>query len=99
APLTRPPLPAPSPAPLPAVRAAMFAFRRAPPLSALSITTIALSLFPVGLFGLVVLNIRQALQKVEDRVDIRAFVADKTPIEQLALAATDVAKYDEVLKV
>jgi len=77
----------------------MFAFRRAPLLSALSITTIAFSLFAVGLFGLVVLNIRQALQKVEERVEIRAFVADKTPIEQLALAATDVARYDEVLKV
>jgi cell division transport system permease protein len=77
----------------------MFAFRRAPLLSALSITTIAFSLFAVGLFGLVVLNIRQALQKVEERVEIRAFVADKTPIEQLALGATDVARYDEVLKV
>ena len=84
---------------MPAVRDAMFAFRRAPLLSALSITTIAFSLFAVGLFGLVVLNIRQALQRVEERVEIRAFVADKTPIEQLALAATDVAKYDEVLKV
>ena len=84
---------------MPAVRDAMFAFRRAPLLSALSITTIAFSLFAVGLFGLVVLNIRQALQKVEERVEIRAFVADKTPIEQLALAATDVARYDEVLKV
>ena len=84
---------------MPAVRDAMFAFRRAPLLSALSITTIAFSLFAVGLFGLVVLNIREALQKVEERVEIRAFVADKTPIEQLALAATDVARYDEVLKV
>ena len=84
---------------MPAVRDAMFAFRRAPLLSALSITTIAFSLFAVGLFGLVVLNIRQALQKVEERVEIRAFVADKTPIEQLALGATDVARYDEVLKV
>jgi len=84
---------------MPAVRDAMFAFRRAPLLSALSITTIAFSLFAVGLFGLVVLNIRQALQKAEERVEIRAFVADKTPIEQLALGATDVARYDEVLKV
>ena len=64
---------------MPAVRDTFFAFRRAPLLSALSITTIAFSLFAVGLFGLVVLNIREALQKVEERVEIRAFVAEKTP--------------------
>ena len=81
---------------MPAVRDTFFAFRRAPLLSALSITTIAFSLFAVGLFGLVVLNIRQALEKVEERVEIRAFIAEKTPIEQIVLAAGDVAKYPEV---
>jgi len=81
---------------MPAVRDTFFAFKRAPLLSALSITTIAFSLFAVGLFGLVVLNIRQALEKVEERVEIRAFIADKTPIEQIVLAASDVAKYPEV---
>src|SRR5919201_446638 len=84
---------------MPAVRDTFFAFRRAPLLSALSITTIAFSLFAVGLFGLVVLNIRQALQKVEERVEIRAFVSEKTPVEQVALAADDVSKYPEVLRV
>src|SRR5690349_4293232 len=81
---------------MPAVRDTFSAFRRAPLLSALSITTIAFSLFAVGLFGLVVLNIRQALEKVEERVEIRAFIAEKTPVEQIALAASDVAKYPEV---
>jgi len=81
---------------MPAVRDTFFAFKRAPLLSALSITTIAFSLFAVGLFGLVVLNIRQALEKVEERVEIRAFIAEKTPIEQIVLAASDVAKYPEV---
>jgi cell division transport system permease protein len=81
---------------MPAVRDTLFAFRRAPLLSVLSITTIAFSLFAVGLFGLVVLNIRQALEKVEERVEIRAFIAEKTPVEQIALAAGDVAKYPEV---
>ena len=84
---------------MPAVRDTFFAFRRAPLLGALSITTIAFSLFAVGLFGLVALNIREALQKVEERVEIRAFVAEKTPVEQLALAADDVSKYPEVLSV
>jgi len=46
-----------------------------------------------------VLNIREALQKVEERVEIRAFVAEKTPVEQIALAADDVSKYPEVLSV
>jgi cell division transport system permease protein len=81
---------------MPAVRDAMSAFRRAPLLSALSVTTIAFSLFAVGLFGLVVLNIRQALEKVEERVEIRAFIAENAPIEQVALAANEVAKYPEV---
>jgi len=81
---------------MPAVRDTFFAFKRAPLLSALSVTTIAFSLFAVGLFGLVVLNIRQALEKVEERVEIRAFIAEKTPIEQIVLAASDVAKYPEV---
>ena len=84
---------------MPAVRDAMFAFRRAPLLSALSISTIAFSLFAVGLFGLVVLNIRDALRKVEERVEIRAFVAEQTPVEQIALAADEVAKYREVERV
>ena len=84
---------------MPAVRDTVFAFRRAPLLSALSVTTIAFSLFAVGLFGLVVLNIRDALQKVEERVEIRAFVAEKTPVEQIALAADDVSKFAEVQSV
>jgi cell division transport system permease protein len=84
---------------MPAARDAMFAFRRAPLLSALSITTIAFSLFAVGLFGLVALNIREALQKIEERVEIRAFIAERTPVELLALAADDVSKYPEVQNV
>jgi cell division transport system permease protein len=84
---------------MPAVRDTFFAFRRAPLLSALSITTIAFSLFAVGLFGVVVLNIRQALERVEERVEIRAFVDERVPIEQVALAANDVARYPEVQSV
>jgi cell division transport system permease protein len=72
-------------------------FRRAPLLSALSITTIAFSLFALGLFGLVALNIREALERLEDRVEIRAFVADGTPAEDVVRAATDIATFPEVL--
>jgi cell division transport system permease protein len=79
-----------------AFRDAMFAFRKAPLLSVLSITTIAFSLFAFALFGLVALNIRQALQAVEERVEIRAFVAEGTPIEEVVTAANEIARYAEV---
>jgi len=81
------------------LQTAMTAFKRSPLLSALSITTIAFSLFAFGLFGLVALNIRNALQRVEERVEIRAFVADGTPIEKITTAADEVSKYPEVLNV
>ena len=55
-------------------REALLSFRRAPLLSALSVTTIAFSLFTVGLFGLVALNLREALRGIEERVEIVAFV-------------------------
>jgi cell division transport system permease protein len=79
------------------LRDAFITFRRAPLLSALSITTIAFSLFAFGLFGLVALNIREALERLEDRVEIRAFVADGTSPESMAQAAGDIANYPEVL--
>src|SRR3954468_2251770 len=77
-------------------RSAVNAFRRAPLLSVLSITTIAFSLFAFGLFGLVALNIKRALENVEERVEIRAFVADGTPIEDVVNAALEIGRYGEV---
>ena len=79
------------------VRDALVTFRRAPLLSALSVTTIAFSLFAFGLFGLVALNIREALDRLEDRVELRAFVADGTPTDAIAVAAADIATFPEVL--
>jgi cell division transport system permease protein len=78
---------------------ALMAFRRAPLLSILSVTTIAFSLFAFGLFALVALNISDALDKVEERVEIRVFVAKDTPMGRLATAASEVSDYPEVLKV
>jgi cell division transport system permease protein len=79
------------------LRDALIAFRRTPLLSALSVTTIAFSLFAFGLFGLVALNIREALDRLEDRVEIRAFIADGTAPEAVAQAASDISAYPEVL--
>ncbi|MDQ6635379.1 MAG: ABC transporter permease [Gemmatimonadota bacterium] len=79
------------------LRDALVTFQRTPLLSALSVTTIAFSLFAFGLFGLVALNIREALDKLEDRVEIRAFIADGIPPEVIADAAADIATFPEVL--
>jgi len=82
-----------------AIREALLAFRRAPMLSALSVTTIAFSLFAFGLFGLVALNIRNALRTVEDRVEIRAFIADGTGSETTAAALGDIGAFPEAASV
>ncbi|HEU5048698.1 MAG TPA: permease-like cell division protein FtsX [Gemmatimonadales bacterium] len=80
-------------------REALLSFRRAPLLSALSVTTIAFSLFTVGLFGLVALNLRAALRDLEERVEIVAFVLRSTPPETITLASQDIATFPEVLTV
>src|SRR5262249_12125714 len=74
----------------------IFAVRKAPLLSALSVTTIAFSLFAFALFGLVAINIRKALEGVEERVEIRAFVAENTKVESVVTAANEIARYSEV---
>lgn len=81
------------------IREALTASRRAPLLSALGIVTIAFSLFAFGLFGLVAINIRRALEQVEERVEVRAFVNDNTEIESVAAAMKDVGEFPEVARV
>lgn len=78
------------------LRDAFVTFRRSPLLSALSVTTIAFSLFAFGLFGLVALNIRETLDRLEDRVELRAFVADGITQDVVAAAASDIATFPEV---
>ncbi len=77
-------------------REALLSFRRAPLLSTLSITTIAFSLFTIGLFGLVAINLREALRGIEERVEIVAFVLRGTPAETITLATQDIAVFPEV---
>jgi cell division transport system permease protein len=77
-------------------REALLSFRRAPLLSVLSITTIAFSLFTLGLFGLVAINLREALRGLEERVEIVAFVLRGTPAETITLATEDIAAFPEV---
>ena len=80
-------------------REALTASRRAPLLSALGVITIAFSLFAFGLFGLVAINIRRALEQVEERVEVRAFLSDSADIEQVAAAMKDLGEFPEVLRV
>jgi cell division transport system permease protein len=78
------------------MREALLAFRRAPLLSALSVTTIAFSLFVLGLFGLVAVNLRQALRGVAERVEIVAYLLPGTPIETVLLGEQDIEAFPEV---
>jgi cell division transport system permease protein len=80
-------------------REALLAFRRTPLLSGLSVTTIAFSLFTVGLFLLVALNLREALKGLEERVEIVAFILRGTPPETVTLASQDIAAFPEVKEV
>lgn len=79
-----------------ALREAFLTFRRAPLLSALSVTTIAFSLFVIGLFGLVAVNLQQALNQLAERVEIVAYVLPGTPVETSTLAIKDIEAFPEV---
>ena len=77
-------------------REALLSFRRTPVLSALSITTIAFALFVISLFGLVALNLRQAMRQIEDRVEVVAYLMRGTPVEVVTVAIGDLQRFPEV---
>ena len=80
-------------------REVVLGFRRAPLLSTLSIVTIAFSMFALGLFGLVALNVSRALRGLEEHVEVRAFVSAGTPIETITTALGDIQAFPEVQRV
>ena len=80
-------------------REALRAFRRAPGLSALAVAAIGFSLFTTGLYALVALNFRSALEGLSERVEIVAFLMRGTPPETVTLASQDIAAFPEVLEV
>lgn len=81
-----------------ALREALRAFHRAPLLSALGVTTIALSLFAFGLFGLVALNLRTALDEIEERVEVRAFLDPTADASVAAPIVADATALPEVAR-
>ena len=80
-------------------REAFRTFRRAPGLSALAVAAIGFSLFTTGLYALVALNFRGALENIAERVEIVAFLMRGTPPETVTLASQDIAAFPEVLEV
>lgn len=78
------------------LRETLNAFRRAPLLSALSITTIAFSLFVFGLFALVAINLHYAMGSVAERVEIIAYLKRGTPLEALTQAMADISAIPQV---
>jgi cell division transport system permease protein len=78
------------------LRETALAFRRAPLLSALSITTIAFSLFVFGLFGLVTVNIHRAIGTVAERVEVVAYLERNTPLTTITVASADIEAFPEV---
>lgn len=79
-----------------AIREAAAAFRRAPLLTGLSAGMIALSLFVVGLFGLVAHNVRLVIQDVESRVEVVAYLRDDGEPGAVELATRQIREYSEV---
>jgi cell division transport system permease protein len=81
------------------LRETALAFRRTPLPSLLSITTIAFSLFVFGLFGLVAVNIQDAIGNVAERVEVVAYVERGTPIETTTTAMSDIQAFPEIQSV
>jgi cell division transport system permease protein len=81
------------------VRETLAAFRRAPLLTGLSAAMVGLALFVVGLFGLAAHNLRLALETIEERVEIVAYLRDGALAEEIALADREISSLPEVLAV
>ncbi|HEY0037881.1 MAG TPA: permease-like cell division protein FtsX [Longimicrobium sp.] len=82
-----------------ALREALAAFRRTPLLTGLSVVAIAFALFVIGLFGLTAFNIRRAIERVEEKVEIVAYLTDATTAGQLDVAQQELRKLPEVERV
>jgi cell division transport system permease protein len=82
-----------------AFREAVAATRRTPLLALISVVAICLSLFVVGLFALTAFNIRRAIEGIEERVEVVAYLRDETTPEQVAGLQRDIARLPEAQKI
>jgi cell division transport system permease protein len=81
------------------LREALAAFRRAPLLVTLSVFAIGFSLFVVGIFGLTAYNVRMAIEQIEERVEIVAYLRDSVTPEQIRAAEAELQSLPEVAAV
>lgn len=81
------------------IREALAAFRRAPLLTGLSAAMVALALFVAGLFALAAYNLRLALERVEERVEVVAYIRDDAQPEEIRVAEEEIKGLPEVLDV
>lgn len=79
-----------------AIREAVNAVRRAPFLTLLSAAMVALALYVVGLFGVATYNLHQALQRIEERVEVVAYLRDGARPSEITVLEEDVARMEEV---
>ncbi len=81
------------------LREAILAFRRSPLLTGLSSAMVGLALFVVGLFALATHNLRLALESVEERIEIVAYIRDGARNDEILLARRELLALPEVLGV
>lgn len=74
------------------VKEALSAFRRAPLLTALSAAMVALALFVLGLFSVAAWNLRLALETMEERVEVVAYLRDDAGSAQVDLLVDELRR-------
>lgn len=79
-----------------AVREAAAAFRRAPVLTGLAAAMVGLALFVVGLFGLVAHNLEVALEEIESRVEVVAYLLDDALNREIEVAVSELQSMPQV---
>lgn len=79
------------------LREAILAFRRSPLLTGLSAAMVGLALYVVGLFALATHNLRLALESVEERIEIVAYIRNDARNDEILLARRELLALPEVL--
>jgi len=82
-----------------ALREALAAFRRTPLLALLSIVAVSLSLFVVGLFALTAFNVREAIEGIESRVEVVAYLRDEATPAEVQQATVEIQSLPQVREV
>ena len=81
------------------LREAILAFRRSPLLTGLSAAMVGAALFVMGLFALATHNLRLALESVEERIEVVAYIRDGARNDEILLARRELLALPEVLGV